>query len=88
MKDQTSVMTMRITLITIAMLIIAVMSFFFFTNYRSAFEADQACHFANWVNYKGSPEFGCDHDIETRQWILYEEGANHQPAKVIERFRY
>ncbi len=88
MKVHTSVMTMRITLITITMVILAVMSFFFFTNYKSAFEADQACHFANWVNHKGSPEFGCDHDIETRQWILYEEGANHQPAKVLERFRY
>ena len=79
---------MRIGLISIAVIIAALMAIFYINTYRSAFEADQACHFANWVNHKGSPEFGCDHDIETRQWILYEEGANHQPAKVIERFRY
>ena len=31
---------------------------------------------------------GCDHDLETNQWLLYEEGINGQPSKVIQRFRY
>ena len=32
--------------------------------------------------------YGCDHDTETHQWILFEEQDNTQPAKIIKRFRY
>ena len=31
---------------------------------------------------------GCDHDLETHQWILYQKGINDQPSIVIERYRY
>lgn len=79
---------MRIGLITIAVIIAALMAIYYINTYRSAFEADQACHFAKWETHKENSAFGCDHDLETRQWILYEEGHNHQPAKVLERFRY
>ncbi len=79
---------MRIGIILIAMIAIAIIFSFFLTDYRSAFEADQACHVKKRENYNETPEFGCDHDLETRQWLLYQEGTNHQPAKVIQRFRY
>ncbi len=35
-----------------------------------------------------SYEFGCDHDLETNQWLLYQKGINDQPSQVIERYRY
>ena len=79
---------MKVGFVTIIVLAAGVMLFLFFTSYRSAFEADQACHFIKWESYKESLEFGCDHDLETNQWILYQEGSNHQPAKVVKRFRY
>ena len=31
---------------------------------------------------------GCDHDLETNQWLLFQKGINSQPAQVIERYRY
>lgn len=62
--------------------------FFIFTGYQSAFEADQACHYAKWENHKDNPKFDCDHDLETKQWILYQSGENHTAAKVLQRFRY
>ncbi|KGG16245.1 MULTISPECIES: hypothetical protein [unclassified Prochlorococcus] len=34
------------------------------------------------------PELGCDHDIETRQWILFNPGTSNQPAEVVKRYRY
>ena len=57
--------------------------------YRSAFEADQACHALMAISigdYKES--INCDHDLETRQWILYEKGVNNKAAKIIKRYRY
>tara|TARA_B100000700_G_C14651805_1_gene672297 strand:- start:33 stop:290 length:258 start_codon:yes stop_codon:yes gene_type:complete len=60
----------------------------YITSYRSAFEADQACHSLKWKNYQDSEVFGCDHDLETNQWILYETSNNHSPAKIMKRFRY
>ena len=61
----------------------------FYPQYRSAFEADQACHFE--ISTYQDQELtllGCDHDLETRQWILFEEGLDSQPAEVMQRFRY
>ena len=58
-------------------------------DYSSAFEADQACHSIMYIRSKDSiKESGCDHDLETRQWILFERNDNNQPAQVIQRFRY
>ena len=61
---------------------------YFLTGYDSAFEADQSCHssLSNFSDQSGS--FGCDHDTETHQWILYETQENLEPAKIIKKFRY
>ena len=61
---------------------------YFLTGYDSAFEADQYCHsyLSNFDNR--SEKYGCDHDIETHKWILYESNDNKEPAKIIKKFRY
>ena len=61
---------------------------YFLTGYDSAFEADQYCHsdLSNYTNL--SENYGCDHDTETHQWILYESNDNKEPAKIIKKFRY
>jgi len=61
---------------------------YFLTGYDSAFEADQYCHsyLSGYVNQ--SENYGCDHDTETHQWILYEANNNKEPAKIIKKFRY
>ena len=61
---------------------------YFLTGYDSAFEADQACH-ASLSMYSNQKEvYGCDHDLETHKWILYENQNNTKPAEVIKKFRY
>ena len=61
---------------------------YFLTGYDSAFEADQVCHsYIN--NYEPqSGNYGCDHDTETHQWILYDDLDKTKPAKIIKKFRY
>ena len=61
---------------------------YFFTGYDSAFEADQYCHstLSSYDNLSG--DYGCDHDTETHQWILYESNESKEPAKIIKKFRY
>ncbi len=61
---------------------------YFLTGYDSAFEADQSCHsyLSNFPEQSG--RLGCDHDIETHQWILYESQDNSEPAKIIKKYRY
>tara|TARA_Y100001968_G_C19140428_1_gene611162 strand:+ start:528 stop:767 length:240 start_codon:yes stop_codon:yes gene_type:complete len=61
---------------------------YYFTGYRSAFEADQQCHYLLKNDYAKEVTFGCDHDLETRQWILFEAGKDLESARVIKRFRY
>ncbi len=60
---------------------------YWFSAYNSAFEADRACHDQLSSYITKSKEYGCDNDVETHQWILFEnlEGSK---AKIIERFRY
>ena len=61
---------------------------YYLTDIDSAFEADQHCH-SNLSSYDNlSGNYGCDHDIETHQWILYESNHNKEPAKIIKKFRY
>tara|TARA_Y100001968_G_C19059350_1_gene573014 strand:+ start:272 stop:493 length:222 start_codon:yes stop_codon:yes gene_type:complete len=72
----------------ILILILLFISIKFFTNYKSAFEADQACHYQKWELYGSQELADCDHDLETKKWILFEKGLNHKPAKVIKRFNY
>ena len=61
---------------------------YFFSGYKSAFEADQQCHYEMRLKSIELNGLGCDHDLETNQWLLYQEGINEQPSKVIERYRY
>ncbi len=60
----------------------------FFSGFRSAFEADQACHEDITNAYNEEINTGCDHDLETRQWILYQKLDEKVAAKVIKRYRY
>ncbi len=70
------------------LLIILLILLYFFTGYDSAFEADQYCHsyLSTYDNQSGN--YGCDHDTETHQWILYESNENKGPATIIKKFRY
>ena len=61
---------------------------YWFLGFNSAFEADQLCH-STLTNFDSNNQnFGCDHDTETHQWLLYEKQDVSKPAKVIKRFRY
>ena len=70
------------------LLVLLLVLIYFLTGYDSAFEADQFCHstLSSYENQSGN--YGCDHDIETHQWILYESSDNNQPAEIIKKFRY
>ena len=70
------------------LLVLALLLIYFLTGYDSAFEADQYCHstLSNYDDVSGN--YGCDHDTETHQWILYESINNKEPAKIIKKFRY
>jgi len=70
------------------LLVILLFLIYFLTGYDSAFEADQNCHSYLSSQYNLSGNYGCDHDTETHQWILYESNANKEPAKIIKKFRY
>ena len=61
---------------------------YFLTGYDSAFEADQACHSEMLKMSDQTVSLGCDHDIETHKWILYEAQDNSESAKIIKKFRY
>ena len=79
---------MKIALICACLIAIIFILVYFFTGYRSAFEADQQCHYQLRIKSNEIDGLGCDHDLETNQWLLYEEGLNNKPSIVIERFRY
>ena len=70
------------------LLVLILFLIYFLTAYDSAFEADQNCHsqLSSYGSLSGN--YGCDHDTETHQWILYESNTNKEPAKIIKRFRY
>jgi len=61
---------------------------YFLTGYDSAFEADQLCHSSLSSFESKSGSYGCDHDTETHQWILFDAQDKPEPAKIIKRFRY
>ena len=70
------------------LLVLLLFLIYFLTGYDSAFEADQSCH-STLLSFESSAgKYGCDHDTETHQWILYESTENKKPAKVIKKFRY
>ena len=79
---------MKLFILIISLIAIIFLSLYFFTRYDSAFEADQQCHYEMRLKSLELEDLGCDHDLETNQWLLYKKGINDQPSKVIERYRY
>ena len=80
---------MRILGITLLTLIVFISVFLLLRpEFKSAFEADQQCHFDMSKAVASNPGIGCDHDIETRQWILFDSRESGQPAEIIKRFKY
>ena len=79
---------MKLIIVLISVIALILGSLYFLTGYKSAFEADQQCHYEMKLKSVELDELGCDHDLETNQWILYRKGINDQPAKVVERYRY
>ena len=81
---------MKLSIAFISLILIIFGYLYFFTGYNSAFEADQQCHYEMRLKYVelNDLELGCDHDLETNQWLLYQKGINDQPSVVIERYRY
>ena len=79
---------MKLTIFFITLIAIIVGFLYFFTGYNSAFEADQQCHYQMRLKSIELEGLGCDHDLETNQWLLYSQGINDQPSKVIQRYRY
>ena len=79
---------MKLTITILALIAVIVGFLYFFTGYKSAFEADQQCHYEMRLKSVELQGLGCDHDLETKQWLLYQTGTDGQPSKVINRFRY
>ena len=79
---------MKLTIFFITLIAIIVGFIYFFTGYNSAFEADQQCHYQMRLKSIELEGLGCDHDLETNQWLLYQKGIDDQPSQVIERYHY
>ena len=79
---------MKIILVLISIVAIIIGYLYFFTGYKSAFEADQQCHYELRLKSVELEGLGCDHDLETNQWLLYQKSINDEPSQVVERFRY
>tara|TARA_B100000945_G_scaffold31150_1_gene21359 strand:+ start:623 stop:862 length:240 start_codon:yes stop_codon:yes gene_type:complete len=79
---------MKISIALISIIAIILGYFYFSTDYKSAFEADQQCHYELRLRSVELDDLGCDHDLETKQWILYQKGINDMPSEVVERYRY
>ena len=79
---------MKLTIVFISLIAIIVGFLYFFTGYKSAFEADQQCHYEMRLKSAQIEGLACDHDLETNQWLLYKKGSNDQPSQVLERYRY
>ena len=81
---------MKISIAFISLIALILVYLYYFTGYKSAFEADQQCHYElrlKSVELEGEV-LGCDHDLETNQWILYQQDINDKPSQVVERYRY
>tara|TARA_Y100001968_G_scaffold248261_1_gene232795 strand:+ start:473 stop:715 length:243 start_codon:yes stop_codon:yes gene_type:complete len=78
----------KISIALISLLAIILVYLYFFTGYNSAFEADQQCHYELRLKSVELEGLGCDHDLETNQWLLYQNGTNGKPSQVVERYRY
>ena len=78
---------MKITII-ISLFVIVLGSIYLSYGFKSAFEADQQCHYDMRLESIELDRLGCDHDMETHQWLLFQEGVDDQPSKVLKRYRY
>ncbi len=79
---------MKIIIASMSLILLVIGYLYFFNGYKSAFEADQQCHYELRLKSDELEGLGCDHDLETNQWILYQKGINDKPSQVIERYRY
>ncbi len=79
---------MKLSIAFISLIAIILGYLHFFTGYKSAFEADQQCHYELRLKSVELEGLDCDHDLETNQWILYQKGINDNAAQVVERYRY
>jgi len=79
---------MKTSLAVISLTVIILGCLYFFTGYKSAFEADQQCHYELRMKSVELEGLGCDHDLETNQWILYQKGIDDKPSQVVQRYRY
>ena len=79
---------MKISIVFLSLLAIILGYLYFSPGYKSAFEADQQCHYELLLKSGELEGLGCDHDLETNQWILYQKGINNKPSQVVERYRY
>ena len=79
---------MKLTIALISLIALIVGFLYYFTGYKSAFEADQQCHYQMRLKSQELDELACDHDLETNQWLLYQNGDNGEPSQVLERYRY
>ena len=79
---------MKLTIALISLIAIIVGFLYYFTGYKSAFEADQQCHYQMRLKSQELDELACDHDLETNQWLLYQKVTNDLPSQVISRYRY
>ncbi len=82
-------MKVFVVLTSALFLLISIFTTAYFTpEYQSAFEADQQCHYEMSTLRIDQPNVGCDHDTETRQWLLFDSGNFNQPAEVLKRYKY
>ena len=79
---------MKISIIVFSLFVVILGSIYYFDGYKSAFEADQQCHYDMRLQSIELDGLGCDHDMETKQWLLFQVGVNDQPSKVLKRYRY
>ena len=79
---------MKLTIAIMSLIAIIFGFLYFFKGYKSAFEADQQCHYEMRLKSVELDGLGCDHDLETNQWLLYQKRFNDQPSQVIKRYRY
>ena len=79
---------MKTTIAFIAIIAILVGCLYFFTGYKSAFEADQQCHYELRLKSVELEGLDCDHDLETNQWLLYKKGIDDNPSQVVRRYHY
>ncbi len=75
---------MKLFILITSLIAIIFGSLYFFTRYDSAFEADQQCHYEMRLKSLELDGLACDHDLETNQWLLYQNGINGQPAQVVD----